>query len=83
MVVSKVEGSRFAESVHTHLMFQNGRGLEALRRYEEIFESGFTIDEMDTYKRARPAQARFNLRSARCSASASPASTVRYDMTST
>lgn len=38
-----------AESVHTHLMFQNGRGLEAVRRYEEIFKGGFTIDELDTY----------------------------------
>ena len=24
--------------------------MEALRRYEEIFESGFTIDELDTYE---------------------------------
>ena len=38
-----------AESVHTHLMFQNGRALEALRRYEEIFEGAFTIDELETY----------------------------------
>jgi predicted 3-demethylubiquinone-9 3-methyltransferase (glyoxalase superfamily) len=38
-----------AESVHTHLMFQNGRALEALRRYEEIFAGAFTIDELDTY----------------------------------
>ena len=38
-----------AESVHTHLMFQNGRALEALRRYEEIFHGAFTIDELDTY----------------------------------
>jgi predicted 3-demethylubiquinone-9 3-methyltransferase (glyoxalase superfamily) len=38
-----------AESVHTYLMFQNGRALEALRRYEEIFEGAFTIDELDTY----------------------------------
>jgi predicted 3-demethylubiquinone-9 3-methyltransferase (glyoxalase superfamily) len=30
-------------------MFQNGRALEALRRYEEIFEGAFTIDELDTY----------------------------------
>lgn len=38
------------ESVHTHLMFQNGRALEALRRYEEIFDGAFTIDELDTYE---------------------------------
>jgi predicted 3-demethylubiquinone-9 3-methyltransferase (glyoxalase superfamily) len=38
-----------AESVHTHLMFQNGRALEALRCYEEIFDGAFTIDELDTY----------------------------------
>ena len=38
-----------AESVHTHLMFQNGRALEALRRYEEVFDGGFSIDELDTY----------------------------------
>ncbi len=38
-----------AESVHTHLMFQNGRGLEALRCYEEIFKGAFTIDELDSY----------------------------------
>jgi predicted 3-demethylubiquinone-9 3-methyltransferase (glyoxalase superfamily) len=30
-------------------MFQNGRALEALRRYEEIFEGAFTIDELDAY----------------------------------
>jgi predicted 3-demethylubiquinone-9 3-methyltransferase (glyoxalase superfamily) len=38
-----------AASLHTHLMFQNGRALEALRRYEEIFDGEFTIDELDTY----------------------------------
>jgi predicted 3-demethylubiquinone-9 3-methyltransferase (glyoxalase superfamily) len=38
-----------AESVHTHLMFQNGRAQEALRYYEELFEGDFTIDELDTY----------------------------------
>jgi predicted 3-demethylubiquinone-9 3-methyltransferase (glyoxalase superfamily) len=38
-----------AESVHTHLMFQNGRALDAMHRYEEIFEGAFTIDELDTY----------------------------------
>jgi predicted 3-demethylubiquinone-9 3-methyltransferase (glyoxalase superfamily) len=38
-----------AESVHTHLMFQNGRALEALRLYEELFDGGFTIDDLDTY----------------------------------
>jgi hypothetical protein len=27
-------------------MFQNGRALEALRRYEEIFNGAFTIDEL-------------------------------------
>jgi predicted 3-demethylubiquinone-9 3-methyltransferase (glyoxalase superfamily) len=46
-----------AESVHTHLMFQNGRALEALRRYEEIFEGGFTIDELDTYDQSAAALA--------------------------
>jgi predicted 3-demethylubiquinone-9 3-methyltransferase (glyoxalase superfamily) len=30
-------------------MFQNGRALEALRRYEEIFDGGLTIDELETY----------------------------------
>ena len=43
-----------AESVHTHLMFQNGRALEALRRYEEVFEGGFVIDALDTYDDASP-----------------------------
>lgn len=38
-----------ADSVHTHLMFQNGRAEEALRRYAEIFEGDFTIDQLDTY----------------------------------
>ena len=38
-----------AKSVHTHLMFLNGRALEALHRYEEIFDGAFTIDELDTY----------------------------------
>jgi predicted 3-demethylubiquinone-9 3-methyltransferase (glyoxalase superfamily) len=38
-----------ADSVHTHLMFQNGRALEALHRYEEVFDGEFTIDELDTY----------------------------------
>ena len=38
-----------AESVHIHLMFQNGRALEALHRYEEVFDGAFTIDELDTY----------------------------------
>ena len=38
-----------ADSVHTHLMFQNGRALEALHHYEEIFDGAFTIDELDTY----------------------------------
>ena len=41
-----------ADSVHTHLMFQNGRGLEALRRYEAIFDGAFTIDELDLYDEA-------------------------------
>src|SRR5690349_19408517 len=43
-----------ADSVHTHLMFQNGRALEALRRYEEIFDGGFTIDALDVYDDASP-----------------------------
>jgi predicted 3-demethylubiquinone-9 3-methyltransferase (glyoxalase superfamily) len=30
-------------------MFQNGRCLEALRYYEQIFKGAFTIDELDTY----------------------------------
>jgi predicted 3-demethylubiquinone-9 3-methyltransferase (glyoxalase superfamily) len=38
-----------AVSVDTHLMFQNGRALEALRRHEEILAMAFTIDELDTY----------------------------------
>jgi len=38
-----------AASVHMHLMFQNGRAGEALRRYEEIFDGAFTVDELDTY----------------------------------
>jgi predicted 3-demethylubiquinone-9 3-methyltransferase (glyoxalase superfamily) len=43
-----------AESVHTHLMFQNGRALEALRRYELIFDRAFTIDALDTYDETSP-----------------------------
>jgi predicted 3-demethylubiquinone-9 3-methyltransferase (glyoxalase superfamily) len=43
-----------AESVHTHLMFQNGRALEALHRYEEIFAGAFTIDELDVYDERTP-----------------------------
>lgn len=43
-----------ARSVHTHLMFQNGRAEEALRRYEEVFEGDFTIDELDTYAETAP-----------------------------
>ena len=38
-----------AESVHAHLMFQNGRAREALRRYEEVFDGDFAIDQLDTY----------------------------------
>ena len=38
-----------AESVHVHLMFQNGRALDALRYYEEVFLGAFTIDELVTY----------------------------------
>jgi predicted 3-demethylubiquinone-9 3-methyltransferase (glyoxalase superfamily) len=30
-------------------MFQNGRAGEALRRYEEIFDGAFAVDELDTY----------------------------------
>jgi predicted 3-demethylubiquinone-9 3-methyltransferase (glyoxalase superfamily) len=40
------------ESVHTHLMFQNGRAREALHRYEELFGGAFTIDELHTYDEA-------------------------------
>ena len=43
-----------AESVHTHLMFQNGRAEEALRRYQEIFEDDFSIDDLDTHDEAAP-----------------------------
>lgn len=43
-----------AESVHTHLMFQNGRAEEALHRYEEIFDGGFTVDELDIYDESSP-----------------------------
>ena len=43
-----------AESVHTHLMFQNGRAAEAIRRYEEIFDGDFTIDALDTYDESAP-----------------------------
>jgi predicted 3-demethylubiquinone-9 3-methyltransferase (glyoxalase superfamily) len=35
-------------------MFQNGRAAEALRRYEEIFDGSFTIDELDTYDESAP-----------------------------
>jgi predicted 3-demethylubiquinone-9 3-methyltransferase (glyoxalase superfamily) len=45
------------ESVHTHLMFQNGRALEALRRYEEIFAGAFTVDELDLYAEGGPGPA--------------------------
>jgi predicted 3-demethylubiquinone-9 3-methyltransferase (glyoxalase superfamily) len=38
-----------AKTVHTHLMFQNGRALEALRSYEKIFDGAFTIDELGLY----------------------------------
>ncbi len=41
-----------ATSVHTHLMFQNGRALEAVRRYEEVFGEGFSVDELDLYDEA-------------------------------
>jgi hypothetical protein len=48
-MVAEQGGSRVADSVHTHLMFQNGRALESLRGYQEIFDGEFTIDELDTY----------------------------------
>jgi predicted 3-demethylubiquinone-9 3-methyltransferase (glyoxalase superfamily) len=35
-------------------MFQNGRALEALRRYQEIFDGQFTIDELALYDEAAP-----------------------------
>lgn len=38
-----------AESVHTHLMFQNKLALEAIRSYEKIFDGAFSIDELDLY----------------------------------
>ncbi len=38
-----------AESVHTHLMFQNGRAEAALHHYEDLFEGDFTVDEIITY----------------------------------
>lgn len=41
-----------ARSVHTHLMFQNGQAEQALRHYAEIFDGGFSIDELDTYSEA-------------------------------
>jgi predicted 3-demethylubiquinone-9 3-methyltransferase (glyoxalase superfamily) len=43
-----------ADSVHTHLMFQNGLGLAALRAYESIFAGDFTIDELAVYDDASP-----------------------------
>jgi predicted 3-demethylubiquinone-9 3-methyltransferase (glyoxalase superfamily) len=43
-----------ADSVHTHLMFQNGRALEALHRYEAVFDGAFTIDALDLYDEAAP-----------------------------
>jgi predicted 3-demethylubiquinone-9 3-methyltransferase (glyoxalase superfamily) len=43
-----------AESVHPHLMFQNGRALEALHRYVEVFDGAFTIDELATYDESAP-----------------------------
>ena len=43
-----------AVSVHTHLMFQNGRALDALHCYEEVFDGEFAIDELDTYDEAAP-----------------------------
>ena len=43
-----------AESVHTHLMFQNGRAEEALRRYAEVFEGDFTINQLDRYDETAP-----------------------------
>jgi predicted 3-demethylubiquinone-9 3-methyltransferase (glyoxalase superfamily) len=35
-------------------MFQNGRAEEALRRYEEIFDGDFTIEELDSYDESSP-----------------------------
>lgn len=43
-----------AESVHTHLMFQNGLAAGALRRYEEVFDGDFAIDELHTYDESAP-----------------------------
>jgi len=37
-----------ANSMHPHLMFQNGQAEAAVRRYQEIFDT-FTIDELDLY----------------------------------
>jgi len=42
------EGTAMANSMHPHLMFQNGKAEAAIRRYEEIFDD-FSIDELDTY----------------------------------
>jgi predicted 3-demethylubiquinone-9 3-methyltransferase (glyoxalase superfamily) len=35
-------------------MFQNGRAAEAVRRYEEVFDGAFTVDELDTYDEHAP-----------------------------
>jgi predicted 3-demethylubiquinone-9 3-methyltransferase (glyoxalase superfamily) len=43
-----------ATSAHTHLMFQNGKALDAIRRYEEVFAGGFTADEVDLYAEGAP-----------------------------
>src|SRR4051794_2993803 len=53
-VPGQVPSAEMAESVHTHLMFQNGRALEAMRRYEKIFDGAFTIDAQETYDEASP-----------------------------
>ena len=44
-----MDGVPMAESVHLHLVFQNGWALETLHRYENIVNGAFTIDELDTY----------------------------------
>ncbi len=51
------EGTTVAASAHTHLMFQNGKALDAIHRYEEVFGAGFTIDEVDLYAEGTPAPA--------------------------
>jgi hypothetical protein len=55
-----------AEPIHTHVTFQNELALEALRRYEEIFDGAFTIDELVSLRLATSSGALRNSITANC-----------------